>query len=301
MRRALDEGLSAAEAARAALERGQPSEGLLEDAAARLLAAIGRYDETAGHAVLDETLGAFGLEAVLREVILSTLRQVGLGWEQGTLEISQEHFASNLIRGRLLSLARLWSRGGGPLALTRVPTRRDTRHQPACLRPAPTLARLADPLPRRRHTNLDTDPNRQNNPTRARGPHQLQPSTAPSAEDRTAPPRQDRPTRPQRPRRIRHALHPARRTTPRRRPHRSRQPHRTHNQRLNSRCGMCAVSVAFVARQVPSGRQVRPGRLKRTAQPEGGAAVLDLLGAAASAAPNAVSAAGQQQDYEGDD
>ena len=117
MRRALNEGLSAAEAARAALERGQPSEGLLEDAAARLLAAIERYDEAAVHAVLDESFAAFGLEAVLRDVILPTLTRVGLGWEQGTLEISQEHFASNLIRGRLLSLARLWGRGSGPLAL----------------------------------------------------------------------------------------------------------------------------------------------------------------------------------------
>ena len=69
------------------------------------------------HAVLDESFAAFGLEAVLRDVILPTLKQVGVAWEQGTLEISQEHFASNLIRGRLLSLARLWSRGGGPLAL----------------------------------------------------------------------------------------------------------------------------------------------------------------------------------------
>jgi DNA-binding transcriptional MerR regulator len=117
MRRALDEGLSAAEAARAALERGQPSEGLLDDAAARLLAAIERYDEAAVNTVLDESLAAFGLEAVLRDVILPTLTQVGLKWETGTLEISQEHFASNLIRGRLLSLARLWGRGGGPLAI----------------------------------------------------------------------------------------------------------------------------------------------------------------------------------------
>ncbi len=121
MRRALEEGLSAAEAARAALERGQPSEGLLQDAAARLLAAIERYDEPTAHAVLDESLAAFGLEAVLGDVILPTLTRVGLGWEQGTLEISQEHFASNLIRGRLLSLTRLWSRGGGPLALLACP------------------------------------------------------------------------------------------------------------------------------------------------------------------------------------
>ena len=117
MRRALGNGLSAAEAARAALERGQPSEGLLEDAAERLLAAIERYDEAAAHALLDDTFAAFGLEAVLRDVVLPTLRQVGLKWENGTLEISHEHFASNLIRGRLLSLSRLWSRGGGPLAV----------------------------------------------------------------------------------------------------------------------------------------------------------------------------------------
>jgi DNA-binding transcriptional MerR regulator len=117
MRRALGNGLSAAEAARAALERGQPSEGLLEDAAERLLAAIERYDEAAAHALLDETLAAFGLEAVLGDVVLPTLKQVGLKWENGTLEISHEHFASNLIRGRLLSLSRLWSRGGSPLAV----------------------------------------------------------------------------------------------------------------------------------------------------------------------------------------
>jgi MerR family transcriptional regulator, light-induced transcriptional regulator len=98
MRRSLDQGLSAAEAARAALVEARPSAGLLEDAAARLLAAIHDYDEATVHAVLDESLAAFGLEAVLRELILPTLAQVGREWEQGRLGISQEHFASNLIR-----------------------------------------------------------------------------------------------------------------------------------------------------------------------------------------------------------
>jgi DNA-binding transcriptional MerR regulator len=117
MRRGLDQGLSAAEAARAALAEARPSARLLEDAAARLLAAIHGYDEAAVHAVLDESFAAFGLEAVLRELILPTLAQVGREWEQGMLGISQEHFASNLIRARLLSLARLWGRGSGPVAL----------------------------------------------------------------------------------------------------------------------------------------------------------------------------------------
>ncbi len=117
MRRGLDEGLSAAEAARAALEDERPSEDLLEDAAARLLAAIRRYDEAAANSVLDESLAAFGLELMLSQVVLPTLKQVGDGWERGEIEISHEHFASNLIRGRLLALAHFWGRGNGPLAL----------------------------------------------------------------------------------------------------------------------------------------------------------------------------------------
>jgi len=44
--------------------------------------AIGRCDEAAAHAVLDECLPAFGLEQVLRQVVLPTLKQVGDGWER---------------------------------------------------------------------------------------------------------------------------------------------------------------------------------------------------------------------------
>ncbi len=118
MRRALDRGLSAAEAAHVALhEPSRPDHGVLGDATARLLAAIRGYDEAEMHAILDESLEAFGIEAVLRDLVLPTLHRVGAEWAAGRLEISQEHFASHLIRGRLLSLARLWGRGGGPLAL----------------------------------------------------------------------------------------------------------------------------------------------------------------------------------------
>jgi len=117
MQRALNRGLSAAQAARAALEEDRPSRGLIENARPRLLNAIERYDETAVQAALDDGLAAFGLEAFLRDLILPALTEIGRRWEQGDVDISQEHFASNLIRGRLLSLARLWGRGAGPLAL----------------------------------------------------------------------------------------------------------------------------------------------------------------------------------------
>jgi DNA-binding transcriptional MerR regulator len=117
MQQGLDQGLSAAEAARAARASARRSESLFENAAERLLAAIRAYDEAAVHDVLDESFAAFGLEAVLRELILPALTQVGREWEQGTLTVSQEHFASNVIRARLLSLARLWGRGAGPVAV----------------------------------------------------------------------------------------------------------------------------------------------------------------------------------------
>ena len=117
MRRALDEGLSAAEAARAALSTGQVAQGLPDAPRARLLEAIEQYDEAGVHAVLDEGIAVFGLETFLRDLVLPTLVEVGRRWSEGEFEVSQEHFASNLVRGRLLALARLWGRGGGPLAL----------------------------------------------------------------------------------------------------------------------------------------------------------------------------------------
>ena len=121
MRRALDDGLSAAEAARRALVQEPPVEGLLDDARGRLFIAVQNYDETTVHAVLDEALAAFALETVLSELILPALREIGDEWERGELEVGQEHFASNIVRERLLGLARLWGRGSGPLAILACP------------------------------------------------------------------------------------------------------------------------------------------------------------------------------------
>jgi MerR family transcriptional regulator, light-induced transcriptional regulator len=43
---------------------------------------------------------------VLRDVVLPYLRALGDRWERGDVSVAQEHFASNLIRGRLATLAR---------------------------------------------------------------------------------------------------------------------------------------------------------------------------------------------------
>jgi MerR family transcriptional regulator, light-induced transcriptional regulator len=117
MKRALEEGLSAAEAAQRALALERPAERGLVGARERLVAAAHAYDEASVHAILDEALAGFSLETTLEQLILPVLREIGDEWERGTLEVGQEHFASNLVRERLLALARLWGRGHGPLAI----------------------------------------------------------------------------------------------------------------------------------------------------------------------------------------
>jgi hypothetical protein len=44
---------------------------------------------------------------VLRDVVMPYLRDLGLRWERGEASVAQEHFASNLLRGRLL-VDQLW-------------------------------------------------------------------------------------------------------------------------------------------------------------------------------------------------
>ena len=159
MRRALADGLSAAEAARVALEDEAPARGLIEDARVRLLAAVEAYDEAALQAVLDDSIAAFGLEPFVRDLILPALAEVGRRWETGNAEVSQEHFASNLIRGRLLALARLWGEAPARWRCSRACQASSTTSA-SCLRAPAALPRLAHPVPRRRYANLDPEVHR---------------------------------------------------------------------------------------------------------------------------------------------
>jgi MerR family transcriptional regulator, light-induced transcriptional regulator len=61
------------------------------------------------------------LATVLRDVVLPYLTELGERWERGTASVAQEHFASNLIRGRLAGLARGWGNGHGPRAVLACP------------------------------------------------------------------------------------------------------------------------------------------------------------------------------------
>ena len=73
--------------------------------------------DAAAHAAFDRLLADFSLDAVLDGAVLPLLRELGEAWENGEVSIAQEHFASHLVRGRLLGLARGWDRGSGPRAV----------------------------------------------------------------------------------------------------------------------------------------------------------------------------------------
>jgi DNA-binding transcriptional MerR regulator len=129
MRDLLESGLSAAEAARAAVVETVAVEASAApgEAAVRLIDALTAYDDGAAHALLDEILARYTLDTVLADVVLPAARELGDRWERGEAGIAEEHFASSVLRGRLLALTRGWDRGTGPRAL--LATWPDERHE----------------------------------------------------------------------------------------------------------------------------------------------------------------------------
>jgi DNA-binding transcriptional MerR regulator len=122
MQQHLAAGLAAAEAAAQVAQEGHGVETVApafsaDTARAELAAAIQRFDEPEAQAVIDRVLTAMTSDALLVDVLLPYLRELGERWRRGETSIGEEHFASSLIRGRMLGLARGWGRGLGPVAL----------------------------------------------------------------------------------------------------------------------------------------------------------------------------------------
>jgi len=129
MRDELSRGLSAAEAAQAVLNDGVAEDvsadrdagAVLDEPLRQLRSSLASFDEVDAQAAVDRLLGSLSLESFLREVVLPVLRELGEGWERGEVTVAQEHFASNLLRGRLLGLGRGWGRATGRHALLAAP------------------------------------------------------------------------------------------------------------------------------------------------------------------------------------
>jgi DNA-binding transcriptional MerR regulator len=119
MQQHLADGLAAAEAAAAAsrAEDTPPSALSWEALRDELADALDRFDEPRAQAVLDRLLAVTTLETLLGEVVLPYLRGLGERWAAGDATIAQEHFATAVLRGRLLGIARGWGVGLGPTAV----------------------------------------------------------------------------------------------------------------------------------------------------------------------------------------
>ena len=135
MQALLGRGLSAAEAARAVLdEDGAPAGSLaapadsppttaaLGDLSGLLRQALESFDEPAAQAILDRLMSELSTTAVLRDVVVPYLTGLGERWESGEVSIAQEHFASQVLRGRLAGLARGWGGGNGPRTVLACPS-----------------------------------------------------------------------------------------------------------------------------------------------------------------------------------
>jgi DNA-binding transcriptional MerR regulator len=116
MQQHLARGHAAAEAAALATEHPAPSavETVLAAAKDDLADALAQFDEPRAHAVLDSLLATATVDTVLSSIVMPYLRELGDQWERGDASVAQEHFATAVLRGRLLGLARGWGRALGP-------------------------------------------------------------------------------------------------------------------------------------------------------------------------------------------
>src|SRR4051794_3142009 len=70
------------------------------------------FDDGPADRTLERLLGVFAPGAVLGDVVLPYLREVGERWACGEATIAQEHFASNFLEGWMHPMARGWNRSG---------------------------------------------------------------------------------------------------------------------------------------------------------------------------------------------
>ncbi len=233
----LEQGLSAAEAARLARAdpaRLDPATGTDDGSEAPTAAALGEqlrhaldgFDDVGAHSALDRLLGSSPLESVLRDAVLPYLHELGERWARAEASVAQEHFAScAAARPSARPGARLGARSGSARA-ARVRSRRSTRSRVDLLRTRSARSRLADHLPRSRHPAAHAD---RDSGSAAACARRRQRHASRAGSKRSRPPARARLRRPPRARRgwnrCQHRRH-HRCSMAQRRPRRSRGEHR---------------------------------------------------------------------------
>lgn len=134
MQRLLDDGWSAAAAAREVLREPAsvtplrpvagtgPASG---DLVSRLEAAIESFDGAGADSAMDDVFARFDVPRALDEVVLPLLRRVGEGWQDDPRVIAREHFATNTLRPRLQRLLRVPVPAGARSCVAAAPEAED--------------------------------------------------------------------------------------------------------------------------------------------------------------------------------
>jgi MerR family transcriptional regulator, light-induced transcriptional regulator len=119
MRELIESGWAAGEAAQAVTAAGEVAplrrvRSPIGGAASEVLPALLGFDCAAAQAAFDRVFAARSMDAALRDVVLPALHEVGERWARGEITVAQEHFATEVISGRLRSLGREFDHGLGP-------------------------------------------------------------------------------------------------------------------------------------------------------------------------------------------
>lgn len=70
-----------------------------------LLHALLSFDERTAHDLINRAFNTFSFEKVTKDVIGPLLVEIGSRWENGSLTIANEHFATAFLRARLSTLS----------------------------------------------------------------------------------------------------------------------------------------------------------------------------------------------------
>ncbi len=96
-------------------------------AADELARALENFDDVGAQAALDDSSRVSRSTSWCVTCSSRICTRSGSGGQRGELSVGQEHFISNVFRGRLLALARGWDRGRRPARCSRKRRRRPAR------------------------------------------------------------------------------------------------------------------------------------------------------------------------------
>jgi len=117
MKRLVDQGLRPSEAVEQ-LSADAPARDAVSDEREALLGALTRFDRS-GAEKIAARVTARSYAQLLDELYLPLLRKLGQGWAEGRYSVTQEHFATEFVRARLLAMLLHLDFGpiGGPLTV----------------------------------------------------------------------------------------------------------------------------------------------------------------------------------------